>query len=250
MSSPLHAVTAGRGPRVVLVHGSAADHTTWTIQLANSQLRESLELVAIDRRADATTVEAHADDLATFVETGPHPVTLVGSSFGAVCCLELTRRRPELVRGAILCEPPLPPDDDGPLGSANFIAELDARAAAEGPEAAAEQFLRTVLGDTAYERMPKMYQNRSKAMWAAIRSDCLALNAYRVRYPELRAIETPFLLLGGDRSAPYFRPTLDALAAHLPRARLETLTGAGHMMHADAHRSFAEKLLGFSRPSA
>jgi pimeloyl-ACP methyl ester carboxylesterase len=248
MSSPLHAVTAGRGPRVVLVHGSAADHTTWTIQLANPQLRESLELVAVDRRADATTVEEHAADLAELIGDGP--VMLVGSSFGAVVCLELARRRPELVRGAILCEPPLPPDDDGPLGSANFVAELDARAAADGPEAAAEQFLRTVLGDTAYERMPKMYQNRSKAMWTSIRSDCLALNAYRVRYASLGEVNVPILLLGGDRSAPYFRPTLEALAAHLPRARLETLTGAGHMMHADAHRSFAEKLLAFSRPSA
>jgi pimeloyl-ACP methyl ester carboxylesterase len=253
MSSPLHAVTAGRGPRVVLVHGSAADHTTWTIQLANAQLRESLELVAIDRRADATTVEEHAADLADFVEAGPQPVTLVGSSFGAVCCLELARRRPELVRGAILCEPPLPPNDDGPLGSVDFVAQLDARAAVEGPEAAAEQFLRTVLGDAAYERMPRMYQNRSKAMWTSIRSDCLALNAYKVRYPSLRDVNVPFLLLGGDRSAPYFRPTLEALGAHLPHARLETLTGAGHMMHADAHRSFAEKLLAFAganRPSA
>jgi len=260
MSSLLHVVTAGHGARVVLVHGSAADHTTWTIQLANPTLRGALELVAYDRRADATTIEAHADDLAALIEgraptdaalPAAGPAFVVGSSFGAAVTLELARRRPELVRGAVLCEPPLPPDDRGPLGSVDFVAELDRRADDDGPEAAAEQFLRTVLGDPAFERMPQMYRRRSMSMWPAIRSDCVALGAYRVRYPELAQVDVPVLLLGGDRSAAYFRPTLDALAAALPRARLAILAGAGHMMQADAHRSFAEQLLGFvSHPSA
>ncbi|MBK9033265.1 MAG: alpha/beta hydrolase [Myxococcales bacterium] len=47
-------------------------------------------------------------------------------------------------------------------------------------------------------------------------------------------------LLGGDRSAAYFRPTLTALAAALPRASLAIIAGAGHMLHAEAPRAFAE----------
>jgi hypothetical protein len=35
MPSPLHVVCVGQGPRVLFVHGSAADHTTWSIQLAS-----------------------------------------------------------------------------------------------------------------------------------------------------------------------------------------------------------------------
>jgi len=252
---PLHVVTAGAGRRAVLVHGSAADHTTWTIQLASPALRGALELVAYDRRAGAATIEAHADDLAALIEgraatdrplTAAGPVIAVGSSFGAVVVLDLARRRPDLVRGAILCEPPLPAADGATLGPAGFIDDLDRRAAAEGPEAAAAHFLRSVLGDAAFERMPRLYKARSCAMWPAIRSDCVALAAYLVRYAELPRVDVPVLLLGGDRSAGYFRPTLEALAAHLPRARLETLAGAGHMMQADAHRSFAEHLLGFA----
>jgi len=54
------------------------------------------------------------------------------------------------------------------------------------------------------------------------------------------------LLLGGDRSAAYFRPTLEALFTALPHARLETVRGAGHMLHAEAHRQFAELVTAFA----
>jgi pimeloyl-ACP methyl ester carboxylesterase len=267
MPRTLHAVSVGHGPRVVLVHGSAADHTTWTIQLAAPALRARFELVAYDRRGTGASVEPggeaeaprsageHADDLAALIEgrartTAPlppaGPVLAVGSSFGAVCVLECARRRPDLLRGMVLCEPPLPPSDDAPPVPAGFLEELDAAAAAGGPAAGAEHFLRTVLGDAAYERMPRAYRVRAAAPWPAIRADCAGLAAYRVRYPELAGVAVPALLLGGDRSAPYFGPTLEALAAALPRARRATLAGAGHMMHAEAHRAFAEELLAFA----
>jgi pimeloyl-ACP methyl ester carboxylesterase len=256
VSSPahplLHTVRVGSGPTVLLVHGSAAEHTTWTIQLA-SPLKQRFTLLACDRRGTAASplppgpgwqpVEAHADDLAALVD---EPVLAVGSSFGAVCVLELARRRPELLRGMILCEPPLPPDDDAPAVPDSLLGDLDALAAAQGGEAAAERFLRTVLGDPAYERMPKLFQARSKALWPQIRGDCHALGAYRVRYPELGAIRVPALLLGGERSAPYYRPTLDALAAALGDPRLEILPFAGHMMQADAFRRFNERLASFA----
>ena len=239
---------------ILFVHGSAADHTTWTIQLASS-LRERFALVAYDRRGtggsnaatDATpSVEAHADDAAALAAEAGAPVIAVGSSFGAVIVLDLIRRYPDRVRGAVLCEPPLAPSDAAPTTPAGFHEKFDAIAAAEGGEAAAEFFLRTVLGDPAYDRIPRAFQARSKALWRAIRADSHALGAYRPRYADLGAVTTPILLLGGDRSAPYFRPTLDALAAALGAARLEVLAGAGHMMHAEAARSFNARVAAFA----
>ena len=56
----------------------------------------------------------------------------------------------------------------------------------------------------------------------------------------------PTLLLGGARSAPYFRPTLEALREHLPHARLEVVANAGHMLHAEASRRFADLLTSFA----
>jgi pimeloyl-ACP methyl ester carboxylesterase len=228
---------------MLLVHGSAADHTTWSIQLASS-LRERFTLIAYDRRV-VDTVEEAADDARSVLAGDDAPAIVVGSSFGAVITLDLIRRYPSLAAGAVLIEPPMAATDDEPAASMAFLAAYDRRMAEEGGPAAAELFLRTVLGDAAFDRMPRAFQERSKSKHAEIRADSAALIAYRPRYAELRAVKTPVLLLGGERSAAYFRPTIDALFAHLPDARFEILP-AGHMLHAEAHRRFAEAVTAFA----
>lgn len=226
-----------------MIHGSAADHTTWSIQLA-SPLRERFTLIAYDRRRDASTVEEHAADAAALLGQGR--ALVVGSSFGSVVALELVRTRPELCAGALLIEPPMAASDDLAAAPSAFLAELDRRAAEQSGPAAAEFFLRTVLGDTAFDRIPRAFQDRSKQKWAEIRADSGALMAYRPRYAELANVQLPILLVGGDRSAAYFRATLDALLTALPRARMEIIAGAGHMLQAEAPRKFGELLAAFA----
>jgi pimeloyl-ACP methyl ester carboxylesterase len=247
MPVTLHAVRAGRAdaPPVLLIHGSAADHTTWTIQLASS-LRERFFLIAYDRRADAATVEEHADDAAALIDDAGGSALVVGSSFGAVIALDVARRHPARARGMVLCEPPLPPSDDAKGAPDGFLERFDQLVAERGGEAAAEFFLRAVLGDAAYEKMPRVFAARSQALWREIRADSRALAAYRPRYRELGGVTTPALLLGGDRSAAYFRPTLEALRDSLGAARLEVLAGAGHMMHAEVARTFNTRLAAFA----
>ncbi|MBP9205096.1 MAG: alpha/beta hydrolase [Kofleriaceae bacterium] len=263
MASPLHVVRAGSGPTVVLVHGSAADHSTWSIQLA-STLTAVARLVAYDRRGSGRSppwpvtapwwsVEAHAADLAELLADEATPAVVVGSSFGAVVALELARRQPALCRAVVLCEPPMAAGDEVPVGPVGFLDELDAVAAADGAPAAATVFLRTVLGDDAFARMPRAYRDRSTAMWPAIRSDCQALAAYQPRYRQLAGLVVPTWLVGGERSAPYFAATLDALGAAIPGSERATIRAAGHMMHAEGHRQFGELLrviLGGPGPGA
>ena len=240
----MHVVRAGlpAGPPLLFIHGSAADHTTWTMQLA-SPLRERFALVAYDRPVRAS-VEAHADDAA--VVAGDRPVIAIGSSFGAVIALELARRHPAVVRGLVLCEPPMAASDAATTELEEFAATFDRIAAEQGGEAAAEHFLREVLSDAGYERMPAVFQARSRALWREIGADTAALAAYRPRYAELGAVTVPVRLVGGERSLPYFRPTLEALLAALPRARLEILPGAGHMLHAEAARRFHALIADFA----
>jgi pimeloyl-ACP methyl ester carboxylesterase len=258
MSSPLHVVRQGTGPLVVLVHGSATDHQTWSIQLAG-KLGERLRLVAYDRRGAGKSelppgvshlsIEEHAAELRALVEAergADEQVLVCGSSFGAVVVLELARGAPPWLDGVVLLEPPLPPADDAPDIQGQFLVELDRVAAADGPPAAAERFLRTVLGDAAWGKLPRMFQERSKSFWPQIRGDCHALASYRVRYATLGAVTTPALVLTGDRSAPYFRPTVEALTRALGDAVMDVIPGAGHMMQAEAPRGFHERLLKFA----
>ena len=225
---------------VLLIHGSAGDSTTWSIQLASAVLRQRFSLIAYDRPI-LPTVEEQAK-VAAGKLTGP--ALVVGSSFGAVIALELVRTTRQL--GAVLIEPPMGASDDTPAVPAAFLTEYDRRVADAGGPAAAELFLRTVLGDAAFERMPRAYRERSVGKHAEIRADTAALLAYRPRYAELGSVQTPVLLVGGERSAPFFRPTLEALNARLPRSRLEIVAGAGHMVHAEASRRFAELLTTFA----
>ena len=237
MSSALHVVRAGSGPRILLIHGSAADHRTWMILLA-SALREQFTLIAYDRRPDASTIEAHADDAAALLAAEPGPAVVVGSSFGAVVALELLHRRSAAVAGAVLIEPPINTSGDAPAIGAAFLADFDRRAAESGGPAAGELFLRAVLGDDAFARMPRVFMADAMSKFAEIRADSVALFAYRPRFPELAAVTTPVVLVGGERSARWYRRTLDTLHGALGNARLEIVTSAGHMLHAEAPRRF------------
>jgi len=246
MASALQVDRTGAGPRILLIHGSAADRGTWLIQLG-SPLREHFTLLAYDRRADAPTIEAHAADAAALLAGEPGRAAVVGSSFGGVVALELARSHAPLVAGAVLIEPPIAASDALPAVPPRFLDAFDRRLAQDGGPAAAELFLRTVLGDAAFERMPRMFQVRAMAKFAEIRADSVALQAYRPRYAELSRITTPVLLLGGERSSPTFRPTLEALQRSLGNARTEIIASAGHMLHAEAHRTFHDLLTAFAR---
>jgi pimeloyl-ACP methyl ester carboxylesterase len=245
MSSGLHVVRAGDGPQILLIHGSAADHRTWSIQLA-SPLRARFTLVAYDRRAGVESIDGHAADAAALL--GPGRAVVVGSSFGAVVALELVRRHGDRIAGAVLIEPPLNSAGDAPAVRARFLDDFDRRAAEAGGPAAGELFLRTVLGDAAFERMPRVFQAQAMMKFAEIRADSVALFAYRPPYTELAAVASPVLLLGGERSARWYRRTLDELHRALPGARLEIVPGAGHMLHAEAPRRFHALLEAFAAP--
>ncbi|MCP4443724.1 MAG: alpha/beta hydrolase [Myxococcales bacterium] len=233
----------GSGRPLLLIHGSAADHTTWTVQFAG--LREDFCMLAYDRNpAPRYTVQEHADDAAEILRSEVHgTAAVVGSSFGAIVALDLGRRYPELVSHLILCEPPLAQSDYLSPVPDGFACRFDDISARDGGPAASEFFLRCVLGDDAFERMPKAYRKRSMAAHEQIRADMGALASYRVRYDALASeLRAKVYLLGGERSASFYADTLEALQFAIPGSERKTLRGAGHMMQVDAHRQFAEAL--------
>jgi pimeloyl-ACP methyl ester carboxylesterase len=107
----LHYVVHGKGPSVIMVHGSWGDADNWAQVLP--LFAEHCRVVAYDRRGHSCSerppaqgsVHEDVDDLAALVETlYLDPVFVCGNSFGALVTLRLAYLRPELVRGIAVHE--------------------------------------------------------------------------------------------------------------------------------------------------
>ena len=257
LSGGLHAVRRGAGPPIFLIHGSAADHTTWIAQIAMPP--DGLTIIAYDRRGSATvpfpddvvpSTGQHVEDALAIIrrEASEQPLLLCGSSYGAVIALALAQSNPELVAGLVLCEPPIPASPWVPSSPPGFGCAFDDLVAGAGGEAAAEMFLRVVLGDGGYNAIPRRLRGTLCGMWRQIRADMIALS--RTRLPDrdqLAAFRIPCLLVGGERSPALYSTSLDNLERLLPSARRALIPRAGHAMHFDNHPAFHSAVLGFAR---
>src|SRR5215472_1366974 len=140
----------GTGQPLLFIHGMCGDASVWADQML--RLAPHFRCVAYDRRGHSRsplgqiserTVELHADDAAQLLlDLGLAPGIVVGSSGGARIALDVIRRYPRLVQGAVLSEPPamaLAPD-----GGQTFMRQVkpavEAAVARGGQRAAVDAF--------------------------------------------------------------------------------------------------------------
>src|SRR5215210_3948378 len=106
----------GSGPSVLFVAGATGDGGHF--RRVAEVLSDEFTVVTYDRRGnsrsprpdgwESTSTEEHSEDAATLIgHLGLAPVAVFGTSAGAIISLDLAIRRPELVRCAILHEPPM-----------------------------------------------------------------------------------------------------------------------------------------------
>jgi len=250
---PAHAVeTVGDGPDLLLIHGTAADRTSWRplVRL----LRDCFRITTYDRRgagcwlfatdAGLPSVEEHAADAADIVlDCTSGPAFVFAISFGGAVALELMRQQPGSVRGAALFEPRLAPRDDLAGHPNPFLIEFERLVNDGQGEQAAEMFHRRLLSDAKWERLPESIKAQMRGVWRQIHGDLMANAAYRPRYGELGDIDVPVLLLRGEHTHSTFEPTLRALAAALPRAQKRIVPAASHHLDAKGWRELATVLI-------
>jgi pimeloyl-ACP methyl ester carboxylesterase len=247
----------GEGPDLLLIHGTAADKSSWNA-LAR-RLQHRFRIIAYDRRgtgawplaaeAEPPSIEDHATDAAEIVRDCAAGAAFVcGVSLGAVVALELMRRRADLVRGTVIFEPPLPSSDDLAMRRSAFLIEFE-RLVGEGRgEEAAELFQRRLLSDAFWERLPAATREKQRRGWRPIYCDLVANAAYRPRYEELGRIDIPIVLLDGHpRSA--FEPSLRALAAALPRSCRKAIAAPSHRLAGRAWQDLAAVLIELAADS-
>ena len=227
----------GRGPPLVLVHGSMADHTTFAPFL--DVLGDTFTTFAMDRRGfgasgdgRAYAIERDFEDVAAVVDAvaagTKGPVTLWGHSYGAGCAMggaALTGNVGHLV----LYEPSL--GVQYPPGSIDGIE--DALAAGDR-EAAIVAVLVDVLELTEVEveafRANPLWPLRLAAAHTVPR-ECRVEQGWVYRPGQFAAITARTLLLTGSETVAVLADATTDAAAAIPRARVHVLDGHGHFAH-------------------
>jgi len=177
------------------------------------------------------SVDANIGDLeALLVSEAPRPAVVFGHSFGGNVALGLAARRPELVRGVVVYETPLSWLDWWPGDSAGAAAM-----AADDPGDAAEAFMRRLVGDAAWERLPAPKRSERRAEGAAMVAELADLR--RGAPWDGEQIDVPVLALHGEHARPHHRAAIEGLGDMIPACRSAMVPGAGHAgphTHADA----------------
>jgi pimeloyl-ACP methyl ester carboxylesterase len=230
---------AGRAsaPPAVVVHGSM-DRSAGLLRLSR-RLQATHRVTRYDRRGygrSATvgppwTVEANVDDLEQLMApVAMGPAVVFGHSFGGNVALALAARRPDLVTGVVVYEAPLSWLDWWPGNSAGAAAM-----AADDPGDAAEAFMRRLVGDAVWERLPASRRAERRSEGAAMVAELADL---RRQAPwDGGRIHAPVLALYGEQARPHHRSAMAGLADMLPHCGVAMVPEAGHAgphTHADA----------------
>jgi len=108
---------------------------------------------------------------------------------------------------------------------------------AEGPEAA-ELFLRAMIGDKLWERMPQAMKDERRAEGSALVAD-LALCRRPEAAVDFDAVTTPVMVGTGSDSATRFKTSAVTLRDSLPNAMMLEVAGSDHGVHLSHPDEFA-----------
>ena len=217
----MHVERLGSGPRLVLVHGSAAPG--WLTWNAQKPLAERFELVVPIRSGyppnpalEEIDFETQADELASLLEPGDH---LAAHSYGAVVSLLAAVRAP--LASLTVIEPPAFDVARGHPAVEEFLAHFEARAPTD-PRAYLEFFL-PLVGSSLNLRDPL-----PPAIEAGARAALAERSPHQAAIPldDLAVAPFPKLVVSGGHNAA-FDAVCDVLE-HRLSAQRAVLPGVGH----------------------
>jgi pimeloyl-ACP methyl ester carboxylesterase len=148
---------------------------------------------------------------------GLAPAAVFATSGGAIIGLNLVICHPEVVRGAILHEPPLMSVVAHPEETMGMIQGLVGRGmAAGGPRGGAEAFIRFAAGDANFEALDPALRERMLGNGEVLfGAEFGQLEPYRPSDAELAAVRVPVQVMTGRATIPFLRETSEWLAARL-----------------------------------
>jgi pimeloyl-ACP methyl ester carboxylesterase len=227
----------GRGEPVLLIHETATGAAAWD-PVARA-VAEAARALSYDRRGwggssapdgyRRTTIEEQSEDAAALLESeAGAPATVCGAGIGAVIALDLLLRRPELVSGLVLVEPPLLALV--PAATEAMSADLDALAqgSERGREALAGLYLSGSLGalGAGAERLPDDLAAAARERPASLVAELGSVAAWAMPLPRLAEAGSPSLVVTGPSTPGLLREAAEQLVPRLTGAEAREL-GSG-----------------------
>ena len=248
--TPIAVWRSGKGPPLVLVHGTTADHSRWAPALP--AFEEHFTVLAMDRRGrgesgdgDDYDLAREVEDVAAVVEAAGPDVDLLGHSYGAVCALEAAAIA-RGVRKLVLYEPPL-----GFVHSSEQVYDhLQELLDAGRPNELLSYFLQEVAGlppdQVDLMRSLPAWEARLAAAHTIPREEG-ANREYTFDPDRFRGVDAPTLfLLGGDSPAG-FKTASEKARETLPDCRVVVMPGQRHAAIDTATELFTSEVLSFLR---
>ena len=238
----------GEGPLVVLVHG-AMDRAGSMLRVRRA-LDGECRVLRYDRRGYARSLELgpavsldqQVDDLAALV--GSRVAVLAGHSLGGVICLALAERSPTQVGAVVAYEAPMTWEPWWPTGTAGATAlATTAAGRSDGsdgdPGNAAEAFMRRMLGDARWSRLPAHVRAERRAEGPTLLAELHTVHHPAAAPYRPERVTVPVVAAFGSETQPQHRRAAEELARRAPRVLLEMIDGAGHGAHLTHPHAFA-----------
>jgi pimeloyl-ACP methyl ester carboxylesterase len=212
----------------LLVHGSMDRATSF--RRLQSRLPEAT-IISYDRRGYAgsglrAATEAFDDQVADLLEVlDGRAVVALGHSFGGGVVLAAAATHPELIRAAVIWEPPMPWLPSWQAGSAGAAAI----AGDDDPGDVAESFMRRMIGSHIWERLPSATREARRGEGPALVTEIRSLRDSAGWDPA--AVTIPVIVGSGGKSRDHQRQAAAELARSLPDAELVVLPDSGHGAH-------------------
>ena len=249
--------SSGRGRPLIVVHGAAADHTTF--RAVGPLFATRFGVHAIDRRGRGASgdrasysIEREFNDVAAVIERlaaeSGRTVDVIGHSFGGRVALGAALRADSI--GRLVVYEGAPPADE-PYQAPGLRQRLERILADDGPAAMFETFLAEVIGmtpaDIAAYRANPVWPDRVAAAPSILR-ELDAESSPAAGLDALGAVKIPVLqILGGD-SRPAFRRATQALDERLAEGHVVVIEGAKHAAHHTHAPRFVAEVEAFLRP--
>ena len=250
----LHSQILGSGKPFVILHGFLGMSDNWKT-LGTRWAEAGYEVHLLDQRnhgrsfhSDKFSYEVMAEDLKKYCEEHSlNEIILLGHSMGGKVAMQFAVTHPEMVSKLIVADigpKAYPPHHQDILKALSMLDFSKIKSRGE-----AEDILSEYIKDegTRLFLLKNLYRKSKDELGLRVNLPILSkkINEVGVALSENAVFNGDTLFLGGEKSG-YIEPMDELLIKkHFPKAKIETISKAGHWLHAENPDEFYENVMIF-----